>query len=133
MTRRFVARKRARFKPLFQNERVNIPWGTAVEDRDGYLYLGEQILCAVGSQNAIDHFSRDDDGNGEMRGKYVTAIQKKLADKEDPCWKKVWEDPVCNRLRQQQHQDWFIWDVPFYEAEMEDLEHIANLIGAGVK
>ena len=42
----------------------------------------------------------------------------------------MWEDPVCQKYRRPEHEDFFLWGHAFYEAPVEDLRHIAALIGA---
>ena len=73
----YVARKRAKFKGF--SGPVNIPWGAILEEQDGLLFWRGAAVCGVTSQNAFDFFSRDDDGQGKLRGKLVTSIKAKLA------------------------------------------------------
>ena len=58
---RFIARRRARFDGI--DGKVNIPYGTALTCQDGFLMHKNQRVCAVGSQNGMDCFVQDDDGN----------------------------------------------------------------------
>ena len=61
---RFIARRRARFDGI--DGKVNIPYGTALTCQDGFLMHKNQRVCAVGSQNGMDCFVQDDDGNGTL-------------------------------------------------------------------
>ena len=112
---------------------VNLPYGTACETQDGYLMLEDgRRLCAVTSQNAYDHFSRDDDGMGRERGKLVQDIRRTLERrdaKHQARWDALWADEVANRLRRKDSPDFWIWSFDFYNADIPDLKHIANLIG----
>ena len=112
---------------------VNMPYGTTCETQDGYLILDDgRLLCAVTSQNAYDHFSRDDDGLGRERGKLVKGIRRTLERrdaKHQARWDKLWADEVANRLRRKDSPDFWIWSFDFYNADIPDLKHIANLIG----
>ena len=112
---------------------VNLPYGTACETQDGYLMLEDgRRLCAVTSQNAYDHFSRDDDGLGKERGKLVKDIRRTLERrdaKHQARWDKLWADGVANRLRRKDSPDFWIWSFDFYNADIPELKHIANLIG----
>ena len=112
---------------------VNLPYGTSCETQDGYLVLEDGgRLCAVTSQNAYDHFSRDDDGLGKERGKLVQDIRRTLERrdaKHQARWDKLWADEVANRLRRKDSPDFWIWSFDFYNADIPDLKHIANLIG----
>lgn len=132
----YITARRARFSAICGP--VNLPWGTPVADVDGVLLLGLRLLCATTSQNAHDFFARNDDGNGMERGALTAAIVSKLADKRvghADRWGKVWADPVCQKYRRPEHADFWLWSHDFYEAPVEDLRHIAGLVGArpGVK
>ena len=112
---------------------VNLPYGTACETQDGYLMLEDgRRLCAVTSQNAYDYFSRDDDGMGRERGTLVQDIRRTLERrdaKHQARWDALWADEVANRLRRKDSPDFWIWSFDFYNADIPDLKHIANLIG----
>jgi len=137
MHKRYVARKRARFQCIFEG-RVNLPWGTVVENRDGFLHLGDKLLCAASSQNAKNFFVQDDDGQGETRGRLVTAILAHLGPGEarkgasGPRWEKIWADPLCSQYRRTEHEEHWIWNEDFYNAPIGDLRHIAGLVGAKI-
>lgn len=73
---RFIARRRARFDGI--DGKVNIPYGTVLTCQDGFLMHKNQRVCAVGSQNGMDCFVQDDDGNGTLRGELVGNIQRCL-------------------------------------------------------
>ena len=55
--KRYITRKRARIEGIYG--KVNIPYGTALETKDGYLLYEGSRLCVVTSQNAYDYFSQD--------------------------------------------------------------------------
>lgn len=127
----YITARRARFLAICGP--VNIPWGTPVIAVDGVLLLGLRLLCATTSQNAHDFFARNDDGDGVERGTLTAAIADELARKNAGHanrWKKVWRDPVCQKYRRPEHADFWQWSHDFYEAPVEDLRHIAGLIGA---
>lgn len=127
----YIAIKRARFFSLSGN--ANIPYGTKIDCADGILSIEGKPLCGDHSQNAYDFFTRNDDGNGLLRGKLTQAIQKTLAkqDKDHQArWDKVWADPICQKYKRSEHTDYWLWNHDFFNAEVADLRHIANLIGA---
>lgn len=88
---RFIARRRARFDGI--DGKVNIPYGTALTCQDGFLMHKNQRVCAVGSQNGMDCFVQDDDGNGTLRGELVGNIQRCLERRDadyQTRWNRVW-------------------------------------------
>ena len=131
MTIPYIVRRRARFLSICGP--VNLPYGTTCEEHDGILVLEDGgKLCAVTSQNAYDYFSRDDDGNGQERGKLVQDIRRTLERrdaKHQARWDKLWADAGANRLRRADQKDFWVWNHNFYNADIPDLKHIANLIG----
>lgn len=137
--KQYVARRRARFKGC-NGQQVNIPYGSILEAQDGFLLWKGEPLCVDTSQNAHDYFSQNDDGRGQERGALVSAIVARLetppkANKKQraeiqPRWDKVWDDPLCQKYRRQEHEDFWLWNHEFYDAPVEDLRHIATLVGA---
>ena len=112
---------------------VNLPYGTTSEVHDGILVLEHgRKLFAETSHNAYDYFSRDDDGHGLERGKLVEEITSRMEKrdaKHQARWDALWADEVANRLRRKDSPDFWIWSFDFYNADIPDLKHIANLIG----
>ena len=53
-----------------------------------------------------------------------------IRDSHQRRWDLVWEDPVCQKYRHPEHEDHFLWGHAFFEAPVDDLRHIAALIGA---
>ena len=123
MGRRYIVKQRARIDTI--TGPVNLPYGTTVEAVEDYLIHQGRRLCAVTSRLAHQYFARDDDGQGRERG----ALEKRDKDHQAR-WDRVWEDPVCQKYRHPEHEDHFIWGHAFFEAPVEDLRHIAALIGA---
>ena len=111
---------------------VNLPYGTTCETQDGYLILDDgRRLCAVTSQNAYDHFSRDDDGIGRERGKLVQDIQRTLERRDakyQSRWDRLWADEGANKLRRTEHEDYWLWSYAFYNADVNELRRISQLL-----
>ena len=132
--KRYIARKRARFKGC-NGRQVNIPYGSTLEERDGFLLWNGEPVCVDASQNAYDYFSRDDDGQGQERGALVGAIISRLEkrDKDHQArWNKIWPDAICQKYKRSEHKDFGLWNHDFFNAPVEDLRHIAVLVGAMV-
>ena len=126
----YIVRRRARFLSICGP--VNLPYGTEVTSDGAFLNVNGEKLCSITSQNAYDYFSRDDDGLGEERGKLVQDIRRTLERrdaKHQARWDALWADAVANRLRRKDSQDFWIWSFDFYNADIPDLKHLANLIG----
>lgn len=112
---------------------VNLPYGTAVEAVDGMITHQGAAVCAVASRNAHLYFARDDDGRGRERGVLTLAITSTLEKRDkgyQDRWDLVWEDEISQKYRHPEHEDFFLWGHAFFEAPVEDLRHIADLIGA---
>lgn len=128
---KYIARKRARFKALCGP--VNIPFGTTLINQGGFLIWRDQRICTDTSQNAYDFFCHNDDGRGKDRAGLLNTIISKL-EKHDAefqaRWNKVWGDPLCQQYKRPEHEEHWIWNHAFYNAPVEDLRHIAALIGA---
>ena len=111
---------------------VNIPYGTPIYCENGYLFTPDAVICTDHSQNAYDHFMRNDDGNGLERGKLTQNIRKRLAKRDknyQDRWDKIWEDKLCQKYKRPEYIDYWLWNHEFYNAPIEDLQYIANLIG----
>ena len=127
----YLCRKRARFDGI--SGQVNIPYGTALICQDGFLMHQNNPLCGITSQNAYDFFSQNDDGMGRERGDLVGRILSRLQKRDSGYqarWTKVWEDARCQKYKRPEHEDHWIWNFDFYNGPVEDLRHIAGLIGA---
>ena len=128
----YLCRKRARFDGI--SGQVNIPYGTALICQDGFLMHQNKPLCGITSQNAYDFFSQNDDGMGRERGDLVGRILSRLQKRDSGYqarWNKVWEDARCQKYKRPEHEDHWIWNFEFYNAPVEDLKHIFNLIRKG--
>ena len=112
---------------------VNIPAMTEVEEVDGVILYDGKPICFVASENAHQYFARNDDGNGMLRGKLTQAIQKTLSKRDENYqarWDKVWEDKVCQPYKRVEYEDFWLWNHAWFNAPIEDLRHIAQLVGA---
>lgn len=112
---------------------VNIPAMTVCDEKNGIITHNGRQLCIIISENAHQFFANDEDGNGMIRGKLTQRIIKKLSAKDKDYeirWDKIWNDTVCARFKMREHEDHWLWNHEFYNAEIDKLEYIANLIGA---
>ena len=126
----YICRKRAKFKAICGQ--VNIRYGTILNCQGGFLILNDLPVCSVTSQNAYDYFSQDDDGQGLERGGLVAAILARLEKRDadhQRRWDKVWESPLCLRYKRPDCEDFFIWGYDFYNAPIDDLKAIAEIVG----
>lgn len=127
---RYIVTRRFRGKAICGE--VNLPYGTICEEHDGILVLEDgRRLCAVTSQNAYDYFSRDDDGNGQERGKLVQDIRstlERMDAKYQARWDRLWADEGANKLRSTEHEDYWLWSFAFYNADVNELRRISRLL-----
>ena len=132
-----------RFKNLaLTDDHINLPYGTEVNciylpnlNNAGFLIYEKTPLCKDSSQIAYDYFSRNDDGNGLERGKLVQSIISTLSERDPDYqnrWDKIWDDESLRKFKRVEFADDWIWNFEFYNAEIEDLRYIADLVGAKV-
>lgn len=127
-----------RFKRKGIDGDFNIPYGTAIESENGYLWHEDKRICSEKSAVMREYFARDDDGLGQKRSRITHSIIDAMLmqdgeTKEDwqKRWDVLWDDPVCNKYRKDYSETTFLWGIEFYNAPLLDLYHIAAL--AGVK
>ena len=100
----YITRKRAKFNAICGP--VNIPYGTALENQGGFLmHQGQQVSRIITRLNRRDQHYQDR-------------------------WNKIWADSLSQKYKRPEHEDHWIWNFDFYNAPVEDLRHIAALIGA---
>ena len=124
----------------YKRNKLNIPYGTEVEEIDGTLYYNNQRICGDHSAVMREYFARNDDGLGLKRGKVAHAIidamlMREGESKEDwqKRWDILWNDPCCNKYRKDFSESTFLWGIEFFNATLIDLYHIAALAGAKIK
>ena len=125
----YIVRRRARFLAICGP--VNLPYGTEVSSDGAFLTVNGEKLCSITSQNAYDFFSRNDDGHGLERGKLVKDIRRtleRLDAKHQARWDKLWADAGANRLRRADHDDFWVWNHNFYNADVNELRRIRRLL-----
>lgn len=116
---------------------ITLPFGTNLTTAKNYICCPSGPICTVTSQNAYDYFSQNDDGHGEERGKFVHDILRRIhklqkqKERNEIIWGKIWEDPVCLKYKRPEHADHWLWNYDFYNAKIEDLEYIRNLVMKG--
>lgn len=124
-----------RFKDKVLCGKVNLPAMTQCEEVSGVIFHKGNPICAIASENAHQYFTRNDDGQGLLRGKLTQAIQTTLRkrDKDHQArWDKVWADSICQKYKRTEHADYWLWNHEFYNADIYDLQHIAKLVGAKI-
>ena len=112
---------------------VNIPAMTECESNGVFITLDGKPLCCTTCENAHQFFAINDDGNGMERGKLTQEIQKTLAKNDaqhQERWDKVWDDPICRPYKRSDYDDYWLWNHEFFNADINDLRHIARLVGA---
>lgn len=138
----YIAHRQFKTDKTIALKRVNIPIGARIETIGDFIAWKNMAVCTVTSEDAHQYFARNDDGQGMLRGKLTQAIQKALRNTaEDEAgylawrekWDKVWSDKLCQRYRRVEHEDHWLWNHDFFNANIFDLYHIAALVGADYK
>lgn len=122
---RYITNRRMRVKSISGD--VNIPYGKSLDLVGDMLYYHGKPMFVRTSQNARDYVSRDDDNKGKMRGKLVHEIMDMLAkpgEGRQALWDRLWCDKYALKFKAPQFSDYWIWDISFYEASIEDLEYL---------
>lgn len=125
----FITRRRTRFSALCGD--VNIPYGTNIPVIENYLTYHDLPLCVTTSENSHTYFCGNDDGQGKLRGQLIETITKTLQKQDknhQSRWNRIWADDIANKYRKKEFDDYFLWGHDFYEANVEDLQHIAELV-----
>ncbi len=128
---KYITHKRFKAKAICGN--VNIPALTECEEVNGMIYCDHKLICSKYSENAHQYFARNDDGNGVERGQLTRAIVETLSKPDEHYqerWDKVWDDATCQMYRRQEHQDHWLWNHAFFNADVGTLKYIAGLVGA---
>ena len=120
-----------RFKTNAICGEVNIPYGETCQEIDGFIYYQGNRLCSKSSQNAYKYLSRNDDFRGIERFKKIKNIMKILNKRDNHYqdrWDRIREDESLQRFKKENlGKDWQ-WNFEFYNASIEDLDYIYNLI-----
>ncbi len=132
---KYIAHRR--FKKDAIRGPVNIPAMTELECEDGIIIYRNGIVCYEDCETSHQFFTRNDDGCGMERGRLTQAIMKTLAqtngrdDKEhQERWDRVWNDPACRPYKRADDDEYWLWNHDFFNADIEVLRHIAELVGA---
>lgn len=126
----YIVHRRFRGKVLCGE--VNIPALTVCDSVNNVIYYNGNPICFNTSEDAHQFFAWNDDENGLQRGHLTQAIQKSLQRRDaqyQTRWNKVWADPLCQKYKRPDHEDFWLWNHDFFNAPIEDLQHIARLLG----
>jgi hypothetical protein len=128
---KYVAHRRFRSKAICGD--VNIPAMTVCECQNGVIAYNGKPVCLATSENAHQFFAIDSDGMGMVRGQLTQAIQRMLSKRNaryQERWDKIWGDAACQPYKRAEYEDYWLWNHGFFNADVDALRHIANLIGA---
>lgn len=112
---------------------VDLPENTKCECVEGMILYHGNPICVVFSENSHRHFAINNDGKGKQRGDLTKRIVRCLASTDENYqkrWDLIWDDIICQKYKDKMHGDYWLWNHAFYKAKIEDLQHIAELIGA---
>lgn len=120
-----------RFKGMSLCGEVNIPAMSECTLISKIIAYNGKAICYAGSENAHQYFACNDDGNGMERGELTQKIMKRLSKRDADYqvrWDKVWADETCQKYRRSDYSDYWLWNHDFYNADINDLRHIAELV-----
>lgn len=126
---KYIIHKRFKGKALCGD--VNLPAMTICECDGAVISYNGSPLCFVRSENAHQFFAIDEDDMGMERGKLTQSIQKTLAKRDDlyqKRWERIWGDVKCQPYKRKDQGDFWLWNHDFFNAEIDVLKYIANLI-----
>lgn len=110
---------------------VHLDRGEVATEKAGLIKYRGKPICFNTSEIAHQHFSRNDDGNGLERGDLILSIFEALkpgAEDYEEKWAKVYDDEVCQKYRREEFAENWLWNHAFYNAPIEDLDYILNLV-----
>ena len=125
-----------RFKELGICGDVNIPYGTELIIDNGFVTFPDgRKITKVHSQNYIQHFALNDDGQGLLRGKLTYAIafsprERKhkngyvfrFSEDENDMIRREWGKYLMP------YDDTILFNDNFYDAPIEDLKKLADAL-----
>lgn len=118
---------------------LNLPYGTECTADGKFIHCEKGLICTITSQNAYDYFAQNDDDEGFLRGELIRGIRKvleadihnengKYIGKHQAAWNRVWGDHICLKYRRKEIDDHWLWNYEFYNAGIDDLKHIHELV-----
>lgn len=123
------------YKPFQVFKGELIPSGANVDcDRDGRIFYCGQFLCLQHSAHSHECLVGNDDGYGKERGSLIDEIYNLIWNEQD--FEKrtdrvtaLWNDDTAKKyVRYNDPSNPWLWDDSYFCAEIEDLEHIKDII-----
>lgn len=121
-----------------EGQKVNIPYGTILECKDGLIYWKGQVLCNDDCKLQKDYLIQANDSNPKGRAELIDSIFSLLTVKEYSTeqeekkrlkrWEVLWQDEKANTFRRQDYTDYWLWTNKFFDAPYIELNYIYNLI-----
>lgn len=121
---RYIVCRRYRGKTI-AGKTVNLPYGTVCERIGNIVFCKGEPFALATSMNAHYYLARDDDGNGEERGKLIREI---LNTKSQKAWDRIVSDGTLRKYKRTEHDDRWLWNHEFFNAEIEEIRKIRKII-----
>ena len=136
----YIIHHRYRGKTACAKE-VNVPYGTEFEGKDNMILDGSSLFCYTTSEVAHKYFARNDDGQGLRRGALTYEIaysnrerfnkegnrRQRFTDEEIEMLERNWSKFLIPDI------DVILFNHDFFNAEIEDLEKLADALNIRVK
>lgn len=138
MEGKYMVRKRLRGIDTEKKE-VNIPYGTIIECKAGWIRYRGRVLCFEDCQMQKDYLVQANSPNPKERATAIEDIlyllrrpgnhaTPKEVQAYDSRWKEIWDDPNLQKYRREDFEDYWLWNNKFYDAEYVELLYILNKI-----
>ena len=122
------------YKPFQIHNGELLPTGTSIIcDGEKALY-NNKLICFINSVHSHECLVGNDDGYGMERGKLIEDIEKLIQGEQDfelRCDRvtALWEDDIAKKyVRYNDPSNPWLWDDSYFCADIDDLEHIKNII-----
>lgn len=114
---------------------MNLPYGTELQERDGFLYAGDNQICAATSQTAKEHCAVNDDGQGLRRGVLTYAIAFKRTDNSGFRFTERQRNIITEKYSRFLREDceFIVFNEDFFRASIEELQQMAKDLNIKVK
>lgn len=121
----YITHRRFRGKAICG--KLNLRYGTELEEADGIIWRNDDPICFATSENAHMYFARNDDGRGLERGKLTYAIAYAQRGKGQRFTTEE-RNLICEKYKHwiRQDCDMLLFNHDFFNADVDELKELAE-------